>query len=450
MRVKSSQPANRKFSQVMLLIAALIVTAGILAKGYSALKPYLDAPTRNLHIDREHRDIDWGWLNGGLSQIHSFRDTGRWWTNTWCGQVPFWRPLTSYVFWAMYLLWPPEYMLPRQIVLVGLHFVFTGLAALLLWRLTRRPWLVMMSLYLFAGLRPVPPVGPQAYVLPVNDALLDPKNIPDPLVGIFMLLALLALVNRRWLLSLALAVVSIGFKETGFMTWPMAAIVTAWMNRERLLATGGFGFAVERIRKNAVPIALWLAAAMVMLLIHYLTVGVGYRQGTNTYWIWRVMVFVGWPTLPNLFLFDRTAGIMSCLVFASWLVTRRKGLIIMLAGVIVAFALTVVFDTRYMETTWEISVTRIFAEGHSIDQGALCLLWLAVVWAARRDWRYVALGVTLSVIAAAPSWMAAQAWAHVRYPSSPFMEMAVAAVLIQNAKMIHGYLAELRCKYARA
>lgn len=433
-----------------MLIATLIVTAGILAKAYSSLKPYIDAPSRNLHIDKDHRDIDWGWLNGGLSQIHSFRDTGRWWTNTWCGQVPFWRPLTSYAFWAMYRLWPPDYLLPRQIVLITLHLVFTGLAALLLWRLTRRPWLVLLALYLFAGLRAWRPNDPQAYVLPVNDTLLDPKNFPDPLVGIAILLALLALVNGKWLLSLLLAVVSIGFKETGFMTWPMAAIVIAWMNRERLLAKGGFGFAVERIRKNALPIALWVAAGAVMLLIHYMTVGIGYRQGSNTFWIWRVMVFVGWPTLSNLFLFDRTAGIMSCLIFASWLLTRRTRLIVMFLGFIAALALTVVADTKLMEVNWEISVTRIFAEGHSLDRGALCLLWLAVVWAARRDCRHVALGVALSVTAAAPSWMAAQAWAHVRYTASPFMEMAVAAVIIQNLKMIGGYLAELRCKYARA
>ena len=48
----------------------------------------------------------------------------------------------------------------------------------------------------------------------------------------------------------------------------------------------------------------------------------------------------------------------------------------------------------------------------------------------------------MAVAAAAPSWMAAQTWAHARYVSSVFMEMAVAAVIIQNVKTVYAGFAK--------
>ena len=428
-----------RWERRLLLIAVVIVCAGVLAKAGTSLKPYLDAPTRSLH-----KDIDWGLLNGGLAQIHDFHDTGRWWTSTWCGQVPFWRPLTSYALWAEWLLWPKEYLLPRQIVLVFMHLCFTGLAAALLWKLTKRPWLVLLGIYLFAGLRPYQMGGPQAFILPVNDLLTDPKNIPDTLVGLAVVGSLLLLANRRWLGALALAAVSVGFKENGFTVWPLAVLVLGWMHRERVFARDGFRFVFASIRRNRAPIAMYVAAFLLLLFVHYMTVGLGYRQGANSFWSWRVMVFFGWPTLPSLLLFDQTAGFMSCALFTAILLTRRRTLIWKFAAILGAVALGISIDSWLQATTWIISAARIITLGESVDTTVMCLLWLAVVWIARFDWRYIAMGLLLALVSAAPSWMAAQAWAHTRYIASVFMEMTVAAVLIQNVKTIGGYFAGLR------
>ena len=51
-----------------------------------------------------HYDLDTWLIHGGLVKAPRFRDTLRWWTGTWAGQVPFYRPIPSMVFWAEWKL----------------------------------------------------------------------------------------------------------------------------------------------------------------------------------------------------------------------------------------------------------------------------------------------------------------------------------------------------------
>lgn len=427
------------WSRWFLMLAIAVVCVGILGRAAMSLDRYINQPVMSLH-----KDVDWAWLNGGLDQIHKFGDTGRWWTGTWCGGVPFWRPLTSYAFLGMRLIWPKEYMLPRQIILVMLHLCFTVLAAALLWKLTRRPWLVLLALYLFAGMRPYHFGDPQAYVRPVDDLLLDPKNIPDTLVGLSIIGSLLLLMSGRWLAALGMAAVSVGFKENGFTTWPLAVFVLGWMRRDQVLSAGGAGYVIERIRRYRLQIGAWTLVFLFLVFVHFVTVGVGFRQGSNNFWCWRVAVFVGWPTLSNLFLFDRTAGFMSCLLFAAGAITWRRRLIVKFVAVLCAIALGIIIDTRLEGTTWAISATRLLFLGQDFDTILKCLLWLVVVWMARFDWRHVGLGVLLALAAGAPSWMASQTWAHTRYVASVFMETAAAAVILQDITCMREFFARLR------
>ena len=50
-------------------------------------------------------DIDTRLIHDGLLLAPRFRDTARWWSGTWVGQVPFYRPLTSMLFWTEWKLW---------------------------------------------------------------------------------------------------------------------------------------------------------------------------------------------------------------------------------------------------------------------------------------------------------------------------------------------------------
>ena len=433
-------------SKRLFALAVLIVVAAILFKVGESLVPYIERPVRDLR-----KDGDWHYLNTGLETIHGFSETGRWWTNTWCGAVPFWRPLTSYALWAMYLLWPPGHMLPRQIILVILHLCFTGLATVLLWRLTHRRWLVVTTLYLFAGYRPYEPIfQPQAYVLPVNDLLLDPKNITDTLVGLAILGSLLLLMKGKWVSALILAAASVGFKENGFTTWPLAVLMLGWLRRDALMAKGGVSYAVSCIRRNAVPIATWALVFLLLMGVHFITVGVGFRQGSNSFWIWRLAVFFGWPMLSNLFLFDRTAAFMALFVFLAILLARRSRFMVRSLALLAAVGMGIGADAVLQGTSWGVAATRILAQGQSLPIALMCFAWLVIVWLARFDWKYIVFGLAMALAAAAPSWMASQTWAHTRYVASVFMEMAIAAVIIQDIKTVAGLLARRRSGNARS
>jgi len=408
------------------------VAVSIGIKAGAALRGYIDEPTRDFILAY---DVDWVYLNQGLDRIHSFADTGKWWTGTWCGVVPFWRPLTSYVFWAMKLIWPPEYLLPRQIISVFLHLCFLGVAALFLWRTTRRPWLVLLTIWLFAGVRPFPLNCFSSGIAAVGDLLSDPKNIPDSLVGVCMLLSLMLLAEGRWLGGLIAAAVSVGFKEMGFTTWPLALLVLAFVHRDRIMAER-WRYLVSSVKRNWRPIAMWLLVFGLLALIHSLTVGIGYRVGTNEYWYRRAGAYFGGPIGANLFLDNASAPITAGLLVALIVGFRRLSLLPRFIAMLAALALGILLDALLLGAGWEVSMVRMFAPEMNRYIVLVCIVWLLIAWQAVRDWQTAAFGIAMSIIASMPTWLATQTLEHTRYLASLFMEMAVAAALLACAKAI--------------
>jgi len=420
--------------KALFACAAIIVATSVLVMAYLALVPYIDHPTRDLS-----KDIDWSYLNRGLDQIHGFRDTGRWWTGTWCGVVPFWRPLTSYVFWVERLLWPKEFLLPRQIILVVLHLVFVAMAGYLTWRLTGRRWLAVLSIWLFAGFRPFPITSFFGYNFAVYDLLLDPKNITDPLNGIAIIASLIFLVNGRWLAALALAMVSVGFKETGFMTWPMALLIMAWK-------PGAKRHILNALKRRWLPVSAWTAGFLGLAVVHCLAVGFGYRMGTNAAWLGRAELYFGGPIGRLFVLDDPGAAIVSLLLFLAIIGSRKLSLLPRFIGIMAALTVGVLVDTRLQHTSWDASMVRLLTYRLDLKVTLLCLFWLLVAWEGRYDWRTVGFGLGISLVSSVPTWFAAQTQEHTRYVSAFFMEMAVAAAILSAAKQvwkpIHGFKAK--------
>ncbi|HET6454001.1 MAG TPA: hypothetical protein VFI02_06310, partial [Armatimonadota bacterium] len=64
---------RRNLSTAAFPAAMILVVAGILAWAWLATSLYIANPVVSL-------SDDWGYLNGGLDKVHSFRDTARWWT----------------------------------------------------------------------------------------------------------------------------------------------------------------------------------------------------------------------------------------------------------------------------------------------------------------------------------------------------------------------------------
>lgn len=92
------------------------------------------------------REYPPSWLGGeldthliieGVDRARTLADTLAWWTGAWAGQVPFYRPLTSLLFWLERRAFGDRewlYLFPT----VALHVAATVAFALLAWRLARR------------------------------------------------------------------------------------------------------------------------------------------------------------------------------------------------------------------------------------------------------------------------------------------------------------------------
>ena len=431
-------------SKAAFLIVLIAVSASVIGFAYTALKPYIDHPTHDLTDD-----IDWRYLNKGLDRIHSFRDTERWWTGAWCGEVPFWRPLTSYVLWTERLLWPKDLMLPRQIIMLILHLIFVGMAGYLAWKLTGRKWLALLSVWLFAGFRPFPVINVYGYNPAVHDLLRDPKNVTDPLNGIAMMLSLILLANGRWAASLVLAMISVGFKETGFMAWPMALLTILWVRKTpsspfpHLACPDpsgrgeGEGLGGPDYHRP-LPALAWAGGFAILAVVHYLTVGLGYRLGANAAWLGRAELYFGGPVGRLFVLNDPGAAIVSLFAFLTIIASRKLSLLPRFAAVMAALTAAVLLDARLQHTSWDTSLVRLFTYRLDLGMILICLFWLLMAWEVRHDWKTAGFALGMSLLGTLPSWTAAQTLEHTRYLASFFMEMAVAAALCKVGQALFG------------
>ena len=105
---------------LLVLIAALYYT---LPQVHELLNNWNSLPTHSWTLTPGTRpgmrmppaiDIDTMLIHGGVVAAPSLRDTLRWWHGTWAGQVPFFRPLSSYAFWLDWKLFgsrEPRYLL---------------------------------------------------------------------------------------------------------------------------------------------------------------------------------------------------------------------------------------------------------------------------------------------------------------------------------------------------
>ena len=66
-------------------------------------------------------DIDTRLIHDEFLKTPTLKETLRWWTGTWVGSVPFYRPLTSYVFWAQWRLWGDDHESRYNVVAGLLH-----------------------------------------------------------------------------------------------------------------------------------------------------------------------------------------------------------------------------------------------------------------------------------------------------------------------------------------
>ena len=229
-------------------------------------------------------DLDTGLIHFGLTQAPHFRDTLRWLVGPWVGVVPFYRPLTSYVFWIEWKLFGDHewlYLIPS----VGAHVLATCAFVLLVVHLARRwgtrfPLLTgILAAAIFTRVL-CPEVHASTWMVAVHW-----KNQPDSLATVFCglsLCAYLAAQERRsripWI-ALPLYLAACGFKEIAV---PLPAICLVLEGR-RLWGTERAA-AIQRL------VTLGLGGLAFLAVRRWAIGGIGYVYGTNHAWLSRTLV----------------------------------------------------------------------------------------------------------------------------------------------------------------
>jgi len=238
---------------------------------------------------REQRpdEFDVDMLKKGLDRTPDFSDTFAWFTGEWIGCNPFWRPLSSYVFWTLHrtIGWEPhdDYEIVRGVC----HVVVTGMLFWLIAVVTGRPLIGLIAVALANIAIPVIPLD-RMYasfgVLPVRRWI----SMPDMWLAMATLPALwLAWEGRIWW-AVPLAAAAAMLKETGFMVFPLVMLMYWWRHR----------------RLHPAFIAL-IAIAGLFATLKLVYVGPGWILGSNRS-IWVRMARFALPRPVNYMLTGST------------------------------------------------------------------------------------------------------------------------------------------------
>jgi hypothetical protein len=194
----------------------------------------------------------------------TFGSTFFWWHHNWIGQAfPFyWRPLTVQSYWVECRLFGPDRFDRWQTADIAFHVLFACLLAVFAWRITGSKFAAPITVLAFTSFRPISGLEPayfvSAFTTPAANVVLDNwKDQPEMWTGACAVGALLCALSRRWWAALALAAISVCYKESGWMTFPMLLACAVYTRqvptipRSVWIATGLVVFALIALRASA-------------------------------------------------------------------------------------------------------------------------------------------------------------------------------------------------------
>jgi hypothetical protein len=213
----------------------LILLAIVLCCGVIGIKDEI-AQVRMSHgvkLDRQLGDPDEPCLAAGMRSTRSFSDTAKRWSGSWiAGAVaPYYRPLTSYVFWAEYIAFGEHGFAGFKAVMLALHLcvlalavlflndllgAYTSAAACALWGVGATGWLGLMTPWY---------------------ALQHWKDTPEMLVALPYLGCLWCVLrysrteHKAWAAgAIAVMVMALLFKEMAY-SLPLTTIAVLWREK---------------------------------------------------------------------------------------------------------------------------------------------------------------------------------------------------------------------------
>jgi len=361
-------------------------------------------------------------IYAGIREVPTLRDTLRWWHRVWAGKVPYWRPLTSLVFWLEYHAFGPDRLDGWVWVSVAAHLAVTWLAAALGTRLVGHWWAGPVVAVVFGtrllALRVRGSVGPGPES--VGAVIAMPALQQEVWVTLPALGAMVAATSRRWLLALSLCGLAVSAKEMGWTSFPLCLIAVAIVHGRR-----GLG---------AIPRWAWaMGIALVALLVWARwcagpEVFRGFHMGTNIYWRMRLINVAGGHWLVIARSPTWTPALWAALAFAAWVPWGRRGrgrlwTVSAAAGLcIAAWAQALSWSIPF-----DAALTQLLTVPKQVCDSLFCFISLCVLWAffqrpAGRDLRAM---VLCMFAVAAPYAAAAQVQGHALYLQRVFIAMLI-------------------------
>ena len=389
--------------KILLVSAILIILLGAILSVPSWIWDIQNVhPSENLILGT---DTDLCLIIGGVSSVHTVAETERWWHGTWAGQVPFWRPLTSLVFWGEHKLFGQQFGYWLQVSVV-LQLIICGLFLLFTSRLTRSIWFGLAATFYFTAWRMPIQVGMSEFLTPApaSIATQSPKDQPELLVSAFVLLALITALSRKWGWVILAGAIATCFKESGWLTFPLVLSLIIWRDGARSIWT--------------IPTKWWLALGLTVTILIVARVAAGpevfwgYRLGDNKAWLLRFINALGYFPLNNLLMPVNAGSVLLSIagLIAISRLQRMAKLSLASTTLILAIAVHMLLN---QEGGFEVALTQLLALNWHIAVVSIPHLVPIIALAqCRQNWRLALLFGGMMILSALPYAAASQVTRH--------------------------------------
>ncbi len=433
------------FSKNRLFAGALcLVSLGVIL---TSIRHIPSPPTHpKASLEASMIDVDIYMLVTAIESKSTFANTFDWWTESWTLMTEYWRPLTMQTLWLQWHTFGYEKIHLFFVVSVILNLIYLGLFGMATYYLTRNRWIALASVFLFGCTRFYLP--PLSFLLPDHElfspssALLTSwKDQPDLWTDCLIMGALLASLTKRWWAALLCTGLAICFKESGWLTFPMILIVLGFQGQLKSIPKWVYG---AGLGMSLVLLALrWSAGPKVF---------VGYRLGRNLYWYLKYNTAVG-GMLSGVVLGSTGSFVMALVLFALFFLWKPKSPIIILLGLISAFATNIAVIMLQKQVGWDVAGVLSFSWETSIVPCLIALFWIAgifLLW--KTPWaRHSALAsLLLGCVAATQYAAAAHVRTHVLYLADSFQTIFLVLILASYLCAIREWLPRLRHASAHA
>jgi len=389
----------------------LIVVVLLIAISFwmGAGRRYLTATTpRDDIVQLQKVDVDYHVLYPSIEAKRTFLSTFNWWHEPWRADAwvgAYWRPLTMQAWWLEAHVFGEDRSYNWMRFSLLLMVVFDLLLLYFLWQLTKNKFLALAGLALFA----LPSawfhaVNPLCDLARVNDADLmivqGWKDQPDLFANIFVFAALILALKNRWALALACTAAAIGFKESGLMVFPLAALVI-WPT-QGIRRIPWWVYVASGAMLVLMMVARWFAGPLVFAFHSYGRDVGGLARYMNA------MLPLGLSAVSSAGETLVGAGVFGLLLW------RPKNLLVWLGVVLGLFVAGVAL------VGWQESLTLDVAFAQLLDQGAvpmlLLIVWLvlmAALWTQKTYFKWAMILAACAFVSALSFALATQAALHV-------------------------------------